>query len=158
MNGRSQSNDKSPRAELRAFLTRLRIWNNRMKLIGSASRYMKELRDRAGQRGCAPRKKTPLTMHRTRSGTIVRTTNVRDQKYPASQEQHVRERDIGEDDVQQAIEYRLIGDVAGIETNLNKEFFDPEIFGRVIEHCSRIENANAHGVLASRTISIPSGC
>ena len=40
-------------------------------------------------------------------------------------------------------------------TNLNKEFFDPEIFGRVIEHCSRIDNANTHGGPRHGRISVP---
>ena len=41
----------------------------------------KELRDRAAS-AAAARKKTPLMMHSTRSGTIVRTTNVRIKNIP----------------------------------------------------------------------------
>src|SRR6185295_12689980 len=50
----------------------------------------------------------------------------RDQKYPAEQSQNVRKGDTGNAEVQQAIDYCLIGDVVGVKTELDEEFFDPE--------------------------------
>ena len=49
----------------------------------------------------------------------------RDVEDGADQRQHVGECDIGEDDVDQPVEHRVIGDVGRIEAELDQELFDP---------------------------------
>ena len=57
-----------------------------------------------------------------------------DKEDGADQREHVGERDVGEKDFQKAIEDRVVGDVVGIETELNQDLGDPQIVGRRVEN------------------------
>ena len=91
-----------------------------MKLIGSASRYRKNCGTEPDNVADARKRNADDAKDAQKND---RANDERgDQKYPAGRGQHAREGDIGESDIHQAIEYRLVGDVVGIETDLDQDF------------------------------------
>src|SRR5205814_8406988 len=57
----------------------------------------------------------------------------RDIETGADQRQHVGKVDVGERDVDQAVEHRVVGHVGRIEAKLDQQLFDPEILRRIFE-------------------------
>ena len=77
----------------------------------------------------------------------------RDVEGRANKRQHVDEIDVRQNDIQQAIEHHVVGDVGRIEAELDQQLLDPQVlrrvFERAIEYRSRIDVGAAHGVMLS---------
>ena len=89
-------------------------------------------RAEAGEEGAADHVRDPQRHHglRQQGG---------DKEDGADQGEHVGQRDVVQKDFQQAVEDGVIGDVVGVETQLNQDLRDPEIVRR------RVENAVQRG-------------
>jgi hypothetical protein len=75
-----------------------------------------------------------------RNGTIV----------CAYQSEQVGKGDVGEPDFQQAVEYRVVGDVVGVKTHLDQNLCDPEVVRRgvknAIQYRRQVSAAEIHRI------------
>src|SRR5262249_2638459 len=66
-----------------------------------------------------------------------------DEKYRAGQGQHVRQRDVGQPNIDQAVDHRVEGEVAWVEAELQQDLLNPQIARHrcngAIENGARVE-------------------
>ena len=101
--------------------------------MGTIRRYSRKVvmvpaeRAEDGEEGAADHVRDPQRHHglRQQGG---------DKEDGADQRKHVGQGDVVQQDFQQAVEYRVVGDVVGVETQLDQDLRDPEIVRRGVEN------------------------
>jgi hypothetical protein len=99
---------------------------------GNHQEIQKKSRDVSGQRAVAGEKYTADHVRHPQRHHGVGQKG-RDKEDRANQGKHVGEGDVVQQNFQKAIEYRIVGNIVGIETYLNHDLGDPQIVRRGVK-------------------------